>query len=214
MNNVVMMMKAFLCLCLLAVTGSRLRAADAKAVYENNFTAAAVGKVPDDMLVLDGGFAVQEEGGNKFLELPGAPLETYGVLFGPTEAAGLSIRASVQSTGKGRRFPTFAVGLNGVGGYKLQASPTKKLIELYKGEEVLTNAPLQWESGSWLLLRLQTRKVRTGRSGLKASAGSRATRSPRTGRSCAWKPARRLPAVLRCGACPSPERRSATMTCW
>ncbi|HXI53256.1 MAG TPA: hypothetical protein VNH84_17185 [Candidatus Saccharimonadales bacterium] len=162
MNKVVMMMKAFLCLCLLAVAGSRLRAADAKAVYENNFTAAAVDKVPDDMLVLDGGFAVKEEAGNKFLELPGAPLETYGVLFGPTEAVGLSVRASVQSTGKGRRFPTFAVGLNGVGGYKLQASPTKKLIELYKGEEVLTNAPLQWESGSWLVLRLQSRKVKDG----------------------------------------------------
>src|SRR5258708_672354 len=45
-----------------------------KILYENNFEKAEIGKVPDDLLVLEGAFVVQEESGNKFLELPGAPL--------------------------------------------------------------------------------------------------------------------------------------------
>ena len=67
---------------------------EAQVLYTNGFDKAEVEKVPEDMMVLDGGFAVKEEGGNKFLELPGAPLETYGVLFGPTEASGLAVTRS------------------------------------------------------------------------------------------------------------------------
>lgn len=137
-------------------------AADAVPLYTNSFDKAELEKVPEDMLVLDGGFAVKEEAGNKFLELPGAPLDTFGVLFGPTEPTGLAVTARVQGTGKGRRFPTFAVGLNGVGGFKLQAAPAKKLIELVKGEEVVGSAPFTWESGSWIHLKLQARKVKDG----------------------------------------------------
>src|SRR5688572_18653775 len=109
-------------------------------LYQNDFEKAEVQKVPEEMMVMEGGFAVAEEGGNKFLELPGAPLETFGVLFGPTETNGLSVSARVFGTGKGRRFPSFTVGLNGVGGYKLQISPAKKTVELYRGEELLTSA--------------------------------------------------------------------------
>src|SRR3954462_7579224 len=113
----------------------------AKLPYENNFEKADLNKVPDDMLVLDGAFAVKEERGNKFLELPGAPLDTYGVLFGPTESGNIAGSTRVYGTGKGRRFPSFGLGLNGVGGYKLQVSPGKKLLELYKGEELAASAP-------------------------------------------------------------------------
>src|SRR5262245_25516972 len=55
----------------LLMIGLVLAAADSKPIYQNDFTSAALNKVPDDMLVLDGGFAVKEENGNKFLELPG-----------------------------------------------------------------------------------------------------------------------------------------------
>lgn len=135
-------------------------AAETKPLYENNFEQAALEKVPDEMLVLDGGFAVREEGGNKFLELPGAPLgEGSGVLFGPTESAGLAVSARIHGTSKGRRAPAFAVGLNGVGGFKLQVSAAKKLLELYKGEEIVATAPYTWESDKWTLLRLQARKA-------------------------------------------------------
>jgi hypothetical protein len=142
--------------------GLWLAAAEPPTLYQNNFTAAAVGQVPEEMLVLDGGFAVKEEAGNRFLELPGAPLETYGVLFGPTEPFGISVTARIQGTGMGRRFPTFGVGLNGVGGYRLQITPAKKQIELFKGDDLLTNAPVAWESGAWMRFRLQSRKIKEG----------------------------------------------------
>ena len=152
---------------------------EAQVLYTNGFDKAEVEKVPEDMMVLDGGFAVKEEGGNKFLELPGAPLETYGVLFGPTEASGLAVTARVQGTGKGRRFPTFAVGLNGVGGFKLQLSPAKKLVELVKGEEVVASAPFTWESGSWTMLRLQCRKAKNGEFKLEGKAWKQGDAEPK-----------------------------------
>ena len=169
------MRKRFLT-ALLACTAATLFAAD----YSNNFENAALDQVPEDMLVLDGGFAVKEEGGNKFLELPGAPLETFGVLFGPTEPAGIAVGARIQSTVKGRRFPTFAIGLNGVGGFKLQVSPAKKLVELIKGEEVVATAPFTWESGSWTALRLQLRKVKDGEIVAEGKAWKHGEAEPKT----------------------------------
>jgi hypothetical protein len=131
-------------------------------LYTNNFETAAVDKVPDDFLVLEGAFLVKQEGGNKFLELPEAPLDSFGVLFGPTEKQGWTVTARVLGTAKGRRSPTFAVGLNGGGGYKLQVSPAKKLLELYRGDIVKASSPYEWESGKWTHLRLQIEKTATG----------------------------------------------------
>ena len=135
-----------------------------KAIYENDFEKAELNKVPDDSLVLDGQFAVKEENGNKFLELPGAPLDTFGVLFGPTEKEGNAVSARMSGTGKGRRYPTFAVGLNGQGtsAYKLQVTPAKKALELFKGDEVKATVPYEWQSGAWTRLWLQVRKVKDG----------------------------------------------------
>ncbi|MBI3416531.1 MAG: hypothetical protein HY043_14645, partial [Verrucomicrobia bacterium] len=133
-----------------------------KPLYENNFEKTEVGKMLDDFLVLDGSFAVRQEGDNKFLELPGAPLDTFGALFGPTEKDGLVVSARVLGVGKGRRFPTFAVGLNGVAGYRLQVSPGKKALELYKGDAVKTSVPFDWTSDKWTRLRLQVRKIKDG----------------------------------------------------
>lgn len=127
-------------------------------LYENNFEKAAVGATPDDFLVLDGSFTVQQDGTNKVLELPGAPLDTFGALFGPTEREAVSVTARIFGTAKGRRSPTFGVGLNGGGGYKLQLSPAKKLIELYRGDFVKTTIPYEWESGKWTHLELQVEK--------------------------------------------------------
>jgi hypothetical protein len=105
-----------------------------KVLYQNDFSKGEVGKLPEEMLLLDGGFAVQEVSGNRVLQLPGAPLDTFGVLFGPTEAADIQVKVRVHSTKKGRREPAFAVGLNGNAGYRLQVSAAKKLLELYKGD--------------------------------------------------------------------------------
>lgn len=138
--------------------GSRAVGEDAKPLYENNFEQAKVGDVPDGFLVLDGGFAVKEENGNKFLELPGAPLDSYGVLFGPTEKSDVAVSARILGTKKGRRFPTFAVGLNGQSGFRLQVSPAKDALEIYKGDAVVASVPYEWKSGEWTLLSLQLTK--------------------------------------------------------
>src|SRR5947207_12856383 len=151
-------MKKFWVAVRLVLCGVCAFAAPPKTDYRNDFEKADIGKVPEDVLVLDGGFAVQQEGGNKFLELPGAPLDTFGLLFGPTETNNVSASARIFGTGKGRRFPAFALGLNGVGGLKLQVSPAKKLVELYRGEEVVATAPYTWEAGAWTMLRLDVRK--------------------------------------------------------
>src|SRR5947208_7508729 len=124
-------------------------AQEEKPLYENDFEQSELDKVPGDFLVLDGQFAVKEEGGNKFLELPGAPVDTYGVLFGPTEKEGIAVSARIFGTAKGRRYPTFAVGLNGQGAaaYRLQVSPAKKALELFKGDEVKATVRYEWKSG-------------------------------------------------------------------
>lgn len=142
--------------------GKPAAAPAAKAIYSQDFEQTDVDKVPDGILVLDGGFAVKQAGGGKVLELPGDPLETFGILFGPTEKEGLCVQARILGTGKGRRFPVLAVGLSGVGGYKLQVTPAKKALEIYKGEDVKATAPFDWQSGKWALFKFQVRPAKAG----------------------------------------------------
>src|SRR6266403_4002293 len=105
-------------------------------LYENHFETNEIGKTPAELLVLDGGFAVRAEHGNKLLELPGSPLDSFAVQFGPAEAENVCVTAAINGIAKGRRFPVFGVGLNGVAGYKLQVSPAKKALELYKDQDL------------------------------------------------------------------------------
>lgn len=168
----------------------RVAGAESPSPYQNDFSSADLDRVPDGMLVLDGGFAVREEGGDKFLELPGAPLETYGVLFGPTENAGSippnrqpeteirTVTARVFSTSKGRRFPTFAVGLGGVGGYRLQVTPAKKQLELFRGDADKASVPFAWTAGEWFWLKLQVRKVKEGEWKVEGKAWKHGTQPP------------------------------------
>jgi hypothetical protein len=148
-----------LCNLRIAFLLSILASASAQdATYKNDFQSAEIGKVPQEMMVIDGGFTVAAEGDNKFLELPGAPLDTFGILFGPTEKENRAVSARIFGTSKGRRAPTFSVGLGGVGGYKLQVSPGKKMLELYKGDAVKTAVPFDWQTGKWTHLALAVKK--------------------------------------------------------
>jgi hypothetical protein len=131
-------------------------------LYANDFEKLAPGKLPDEFMVLDGAFAVAQERGNKFMELPGAPLDSYSVQFGPPGAAEVAVSARIFGTAKGRRSPVFGVGLNGVSGYKLRVVPGKKALELTQEEEVKASAPFEWQSGAWTRLRLQVRKAKEG----------------------------------------------------
>lgn len=143
----------------LALASSPVSAADPQPAYANNFEKLAANATPEDFLILNGTFEVKEEGGNKFIEIPGAPLDSYGALFGPTQKQGVSVSGRGFGTGKGRRFPTFGVGLNGAGGYRLQVSPGKKQLELFKGDTSCTGVPFDWQSGKWIHFKLQVRKT-------------------------------------------------------
>lgn len=138
-------------------------AADApKPLFSENFDSAATGKLPQGFKVLAGGFAVQQDGSLKFMELPGAPLDTFGVLFGPSEKPPISASAKIFGTKTGRKFPAFGISLGGAGGYRLQVSAAKKALEIFKGDEVRASVPFEWTSGAWTQLRIQVRPSSAG----------------------------------------------------
>jgi len=131
--------------------------AEDKPLYENNFESVDLGKAPEDFLVIDGAFAVKLDKGNRVLELPGAPVDTFGALFGPTERSDWEVTGRIRGTSKGHRAPTFGIGLNGQEGFKLQISPAKKQIELFKADERVATAGFEWKSGQWTMLKLAVR---------------------------------------------------------
>ena len=131
----------------------------AEPLYQNNFEQTETDNVPDEFLVLDGDFAVKQEGGNKYLELPGAPLDAFGFMFGPSARHGNEISARMFGTKKGRRFPVFGVSLNGVNGYRLQVAPAKRAIELLKAGAIVAKVPFRWGGGEWLRLALRVEQT-------------------------------------------------------
>jgi len=147
-------------LIILLAAAGLLADAQASPLYENNFEKAEIGKVPEEMMVLGGEFAVIADGTNKVLELPGAPLDSFAVQFGPSEKENVRVSAQIFGTSKGRRAPTFGVGLGGVSGWKLQVSPGKKTLELLRDTEVKATAAFDWKSGEWTQLRLHIRKLK------------------------------------------------------
>jgi hypothetical protein len=147
---------------LFALTICSLAADAPKPLFSENFEAAVVGKLPEGFKVLAGGFAVQQDGSAKFMELPGAPLDTFGVLFGPAEKAPIAARANIFGTKTGRKFPAFGVSLGGAGGYRLQVSAAKRMLEIFKGDEVRASVAFEWTSGAWTKLRIQVRPAGTG----------------------------------------------------
>ena len=130
-------------------------AQSASPIYENNFQKADTNTVPDDLMVLDGDFSVRQDGTNKFLELPGEPLDSFKALFGPALEPGASVTACFYGTAKGRRAPSFGLGLNGVNGYRLMVSAGKGTLEILKGDESVASIPFKWQSAAWTFMRLQ-----------------------------------------------------------
>jgi hypothetical protein len=152
-----------LCGLLTGAAPPEARAED-KVIYENNFEKAALDKEPDGFLILDGGFTVRQEDGNKFLELPGAPLSDTGMgaLFGPSRESGIVVTARFFGTRKGRRFPTFGPGVNGQAGFRLQVSPAKDALEIYQGDQIVATKEFKWTSGQWHTLKIQIKPEGSG----------------------------------------------------
>lgn len=149
-----MIMRSVLCSLLLTVT-----ALHAEVLYKNDFQKAEVDSVPEDFMVIEGNFAVKEKDGNKFLELPGAPLDSFSFLFGPKESTNVAVQARIFATSKGRRYTVFGVGLGGLGGYKLRVTPAKKKLELYRGDTLKNSVPLEWKANRWTFLKLQVHQT-------------------------------------------------------
>ena len=150
----------------------------AEPLYSQDFSKADIGSQPDELLILDGQFAVKEEGGQRCFELPGAPLESFEFLFGPSEPSGVISAARIQTSRSGRKFPTFGIGVNGASGYRLQVTPAKKAIELFKGDTVAATAPFDWKSGEWTELRLSVRKVKDDEFAVEGKAWTAGTAEP------------------------------------
>ncbi len=144
-----------LALSLLPLAGSL--AADS-ILFEQNFNALAAGPLPKEFLALAGEFGVAVEGNDHFLELPGSPLDTFGALFGASNGDPASLEARFFGTKQGRKFPTFGLSLRGAGGYRLQVSPGKGQLEIYKGDDPLVGVPFNWQTGAWTWLRLNLTK--------------------------------------------------------
>lgn len=144
------------------ITAMLIAGAVAAPIYSNDFEKETAEKIPAETMVLSGDFLVKEEGGKRFLELPGSPLETFGILFGPAQPGEANATGRFFGTKQGRKFPAFGLSLGGVSGYKLEMSGGKKALELFKGEESLGTVPFEWTSGAWIFLRLQVRKTDSG----------------------------------------------------
>jgi hypothetical protein len=136
-----------------------LLAAESEPLFAENFEAVEVGKLPPGFTAFSGAFKVQEEGGRKFLELPGAPLDTFGVLFGPAAKPPIEAQASFFATSVKRKMPAFGVSLSGVGGYRLQISAAKGQLEVFKADQPIAGVPYSWKSAGWTTLRIRTREA-------------------------------------------------------
>ncbi len=146
----------------LALIGMAVGALAAEPTYQADFESAVVEKAPEGTMIISGDFLVKEDAGKKFLELPGAPLDTFGLLFGPAGKGDESVSARIFGTKKGRKFPAFGVSLGGVGGFRLIVSAAKKTLEIFKGDEARTSVPFDWADDAWTTMRLQVRQTADG----------------------------------------------------
>lgn len=129
----------------------------AQPLYTNDFEKVPEGDPPKDMAVLNGTFAVKAVDGNKVLELPGDPVDSFGVLFGPEGESHLCVQARLYGTATGKRSPEFGVGLGDSNGYKLWLMPAVNQLQILKGEDVVATVPYTWKSGVWTVMKLEAK---------------------------------------------------------
>src|SRR5205823_1998841 len=151
------------CVCAVHLLPAARADAPSQPLYANDFEKAEEGGVPKEMVVLSGEFAVKKIDGNAVLELPGEPLQSFGVLFGPESESLLSVAARIYGTSTAKRMPEFGVGLGDSNGYKLWLMPIANELQIMKGEDVVSKVEFKWKSGTWTDLKLQVRKAGEGK---------------------------------------------------
>ena len=153
------------------------------APYRNDLSGAKTGGVPDDMQAVSGAFTVAEFEGQNVLELPGEPLDTFGLLFGPGELVEATATARVWGATSGRRHPEFGIGLGDLGGYRLIVLPGQKKLELRKGDDKVADAPMrfEWKPKTWTTLRLRVVKAGEGKWRVEGKAWPHGQAEPTSG---------------------------------
>jgi hypothetical protein len=133
-------------------------AAKPAVLYSNDFEKVAVGEEPADVIILDGQFAVRQREGNRVLELPGEPLGSFGLVFGPNRAENVTVGGRFLGSTKSRVSPQFGVGLLGATGFRLQVSPGDDAVQLLSDGQPIASAPFKWAGGKWTRVKLSITK--------------------------------------------------------
>ncbi len=125
-------------------------------LFHESFSRAT--ELPADFTALNGKVRIGRSNGNRYAELPAKPVSSHGLLFGPALSKGLRVEARFLAE-DGEKSPTFAVGLNGLSGYRLQVNPNKQQLELLRNEVIVHTEKFEWVAGQWTHLQLQVHEL-------------------------------------------------------
>ena len=163
--------------CLGIAVASVMMLGAERAGFVADFQQSAAGPLPDSQyMVLNGHFEVKEAGGEKFVELAGEAIDSFGFLAGPEGATSIEVRVRGENTGK--RFPEFGVALGGAAGYRLWVMPAVGQVQIVKNDQVKAHAELAWKSGAWTHLKLQARSAGGGKWVLEGKAWNEGEKEP------------------------------------
>ncbi|MCB1208374.1 MAG: hypothetical protein KDK97_03550 [Verrucomicrobiales bacterium] len=112
----------------------------------------------EDVYVVEGKFAVTAVSGNKVLQIDPAELVDATAQLAVSGAGPATVHAKIFASKAGRSYPRFGVGVHGMSGHRLMMNPARKVVELMKGDEVITSAPIAWTSDAWVNLKLEATK--------------------------------------------------------
>ena len=146
--------------------------------YANGFDKIDVGPPPEELFVVNGNFEVAEVEGNRFLKLPGEPLQTFGLLFGPKGQVATEVAARIQGTNVGKTFPEFGVGANDTGGFRLWLLPGQDALEIRKEDVPKVRVPFKWQGGAWTHFRLRVSDAGGGKWRVQGKVWTAAAKEP------------------------------------
>lgn len=147
--------------------------------YANDLETLKSEQIKEEFMVMAGEFALQKDGANTVLELPGKPVDDVGLLFGPTSTVPIVVQARIFATKVRRRTPAFCVGVNGRRDYRLRVNPASDALEILRDGKVLATAEYKWTSDQWTVMRLQVTSADEGVSRLEGKAWAEGQDEPK-----------------------------------
>lgn len=147
--------------------------------YSNDLETLKPERIKEEFMVMAGEFALQKDGANTVLELPGKPVDDVGLLFGPTSTVPVAVQARIFASKVRRRTPAFCVGVNGRRDFRLRVNPASDALELLRDGKVLASAEYKWTSEQWTVMRLQVTRAGEGVSRLEGKAWAEGQDEPK-----------------------------------